>query len=131
MTTRIVTTDDFGHGGSAPAGPGLSRAQARPLDQLAHFIQKLEELSSLNGADISPALDDLPLPLAHEQDASGVSVREAVALSTYIMHDVRWDVIYYTVHDISTYYTCHAHRQDLFRLQMQITVSCSLQASTF
>ena len=38
--------DDFGHGGGAPA-------QARPLDPLARFIQELEDLSSMNGPDIS------------------------------------------------------------------------------
>ena len=78
--------DDFGHGGAAPAASGPSRAQARPLDPLARFIQELEDLSSMNGPDISSAVDDLPLP--QEGDVSGVSVQEAVAVSFYVVYDI-------------------------------------------
>jgi len=77
--------DDFGHGGGAPA-------QARPLDPLARFIQELEDLSSMNGPDISSAVDDLPLPQAG--DVSGVSVQEAVAVSSYFIYDIRTDITY-------------------------------------
>ena len=52
----------FGHGG------GVSRAQAGPLDPLARFIQELQDLSSMNGPDISSVVDDLPLP----QEDSGM-----------------------------------------------------------
>jgi hypothetical protein len=72
--------DDFGHGG------GASRAQARPLDPLARFIQELQDLSSMNGPDISSVVDDLPLP--QEGDVSGVSVQEAVAVCFYISNDI-------------------------------------------
>lgn len=70
--------------GSGAAGPGPSRAQGRPLDPLARFIEELEELSSMNGPDISSVVDDLPLP--QEGDVSGVSVEEGVAVWTYIIH---------------------------------------------
>jgi hypothetical protein len=45
---------DFGHGGCA-LGP--SRAQDGPLDLLAHVIQELEGLSTMNNPDISFAVD--------------------------------------------------------------------------
>jgi len=82
--------DDFGHGGGAPA-------QARPLDPLARFIQELEDLSSMNGPDISSAVDDLPLPQAG--DVSGGTVQEAVAVSSYIIYDIRTDITYISYHD--------------------------------
>ena len=66
---------DFGHGGGTPAAQG-------PLDPLACFIQELDDLSSMNGPDISSAVDELPLP--QEGDVSGVSVQAAVAVSKYI-----------------------------------------------
>jgi hypothetical protein len=71
---------DFGQSGSAPGPP---RAQAGPLDPLARFIQELEDLSSMNGPDISSAVNDLPLP--QEGDVSGVSVQAAVAVSEYVI----------------------------------------------
>ena len=74
---------DFGGDGGGPAGPGPSRAHHRPLDPLARFIQELEDLSSMNGPDISEVVEDLPMP--QEGDVSGVSVQEAVAVRCYIM----------------------------------------------
>jgi hypothetical protein len=50
-----------------------------PLDLLASFIQELDDLSSMNGHDISSAVDDMPLP--QKGDVSGVSVQAAVAVS--------------------------------------------------
>lgn len=73
---------DFGGDGGG-AGPGPSRAHHRPLDPLALFIQELEDLSSMNGPDISDVVEDLPMP--QEGDVSGVSVQEAVAVRCYIM----------------------------------------------
>ena len=114
--------DDFGHGGGAPA-------QARPLDPLARFIQELEDLSSMNGPDISSAVDDLPLPQAG--DVSGVSVQEAVAVSSYIIYDISTDITYisYTMY-VHTDSGC-IHRRDSFRLRMWMTVARSPQASAF
>ena len=73
---------DFGGDGGG-AGPGPSRAHHRPLDPLALFIQELEDLSFMNGPDISDVVEDLPMP--QEGDVSGVSVQEAVAVRCYIM----------------------------------------------
>jgi hypothetical protein len=99
--------DDFGHGGGAPA-------QARPLDPLALFIQDLEELSSMNGPNISSAVDDLPLPQAG--DVSGVFVQEAVAVSSFIIYDIRTDITYisYTIY-VHSDSGC-VHRRDSFCL---------------
>ena len=115
--------DDFGHGG------GGAPAQARPLDPLARFIQELEDLSSMNGPDISSAVDDLPLPQAG--DVSGVSVQEAVAVSSYIIYDISTDITYisYTIY-VHTDSGC-IHRRDSFRLRMRMTVARSPQASAF
>lgn len=79
---------DFGGDGGG-ADPGPSRAHHRPLDPLALFIQELEDLSSMNGPDISDVVEDLPMP--QEGDVSGVSVQEAVAVRCYIM------MIYYAI----------------------------------
>ena len=56
----------------------LPHRQTRPLDPWARIIQELEDLSSMNGPDISAALDDLPSP--QEGDVSGRSVQEDVAV---------------------------------------------------
>ena len=65
--------DDFGH----HHNPSRAR-RAAPLDPLARFIQGLEDLSSMNGPDISSALNDLPMPQVG--NVEGVSVQEAVAV---------------------------------------------------
>ena len=67
----------------------------------SRFIQELEDLSSLNGPDISAAVNDLPLP--REGDVSCVSVQEAVAVSSDMMYDIGCDLVYDIVYDISTY----------------------------
>ena len=64
-------------------GPGTSGDNTRQLVQLALCIQEIEDLSSMNGPDISDVVEDLPMP--QEGDLSGVSVQEAVAVRCYIM----------------------------------------------
>ena len=49
--------DDEGDGGGAA---GSSRTS--PTDPLERFIQKLDDLASMDGPDISAALADLPVP---------------------------------------------------------------------
>ena len=86
----------------------------------------------MNGPDISSAVsavDDLPLPQAG--DVSGVSVQEAVAVSSYIIYDIRTDItiIPYTIY-VHSDSSC-IHRRDSFRLRMRTTVARSPQASAF
>ena len=63
--------------GSGAAGP----SRTRPTDPLERFIQELENLSSMEGPDISDALADLPVP--QRGDMSGISMQEAVEVTGY------------------------------------------------
>jgi hypothetical protein len=74
-----------------PHSAGPSRSQAGPLDPLACFIQELEDISSMNGSDVSSAVNDLLLPL--EEDVSDISVQAVVEVSVYIIHDMH-DIYY-------------------------------------
>jgi hypothetical protein len=64
--------DDFGGDGCCAGGP----AGAMPTDPLERFIQELHDLSTMDGPDISAALDDLPVPQRGKE--GGISMQEAV-----------------------------------------------------
>ena len=63
--------DDEGDGDGA-VGP----SRTSPTDPLERFIQELDDLASMNGPDISAALEDLPVP--QRGDVPTMSMQEAV-----------------------------------------------------
>ena len=71
--------DEEGDGGGA-AGPSGTRS----TDPLERFIQELENLSSMDGPDISAALDDLPVQ--QRGDNAGISMEEAVQVCCNIIY---------------------------------------------
>ena len=73
--------DDEGDGGGS-AVP----SRARPTDPLERFIQELENLSSMDGPDISDALADLPVPQTGE--FAGISMQEAVEVCRNMLYHI-------------------------------------------
>ena len=71
--------DEEGDGGGA-AGPSGTRS----TDPLERFIQELKDLSSMDGPDISAALEDLPVP--QRGDIAGISMQEAVQVCYIIIY---------------------------------------------
>jgi hypothetical protein len=72
--------DDFEGDGGGARGP----SGAMPTDPLERFIQKLQDLSTMNGPDISAVLDDLPVP--QRGGVAGISMQEAVAVCCLILY---------------------------------------------
>ncbi len=66
--------DDFGEDGCGAGGP----SGAMPTNPLKCFIQKLLDLSTMNGPDISAVLDDLPV--LQRGGVAGIAMQEAVAV---------------------------------------------------
>ena len=74
-------SDDEGDGGGS-AGP----SRTRPTDLLERFIQELENLSSMDGPDISDALADLPI--TQSGDLAGISMQEAVEVCRNLLYHI-------------------------------------------
>jgi hypothetical protein len=53
---------DKGNDQGPSDGGGPSGASLSPTDPLEHLIQKLDDLATMNGPDITAVLDDLPVP---------------------------------------------------------------------
>ena len=68
-------------------------SQTRPTDPLERFIQELENLSSMDGPDISDALADLPIP--QSGDLAGISMQEAVEVCRKLLYHIWYHVLYY------------------------------------
>ena len=77
-----VDDEDLEGDGCCAAGPSGTRS----TDPLERFIQELEDLSSMDGPDISAALEDLPVP--QRGDIAGISMHEAVEVCYNIIHHI-------------------------------------------